>query len=153
VGKEFAADSARDRLTPLSLRVEGAPRKLQPIVRDEIYWIAREALVNAFRHSGATRIEVELLYDDRHFKLGVRDDGKGIPAEILEPGRTGHYGLTGMRERARQVGAELSIWSRPGSGTEVQLRLAGSIAYGTSRRRRGGAQEVSGSSSDSYREI
>jgi nitrate/nitrite-specific signal transduction histidine kinase len=69
------------------------------------------------------------------FRLRIRDDGEGIPAEILEQGRSGHYGLPGLRERAKQVGADLTIWSRAGTGTEIDLSLAGSIAYGTSRRR------------------
>ena len=57
--------------------VEGEPRDLHPIVRDEIYKIAAEALRNAFRHAHATRVEVEIRYDDEQFRLRVRDDGKG----------------------------------------------------------------------------
>jgi signal transduction histidine kinase len=117
------------------LVVEGPPRDLHPIIRDEIYRISREALRNAFRHARARHIEAEISYGERAFRLRIRDDGEGIPAEILEEGRPGHYGLPGIRERARQVGADLTIWSRAGSGTEIDLSLASSIAYDTSPRR------------------
>jgi signal transduction histidine kinase len=97
--------------------------------RDEIYRIAREALRNAFGHAEAHHIETEITYDQRAMRLHIRDDGKGIPSEFLEEGRRGHYGLCGMRERARQVGGKLEIWSRPGAGTEIELSITGSIAY------------------------
>jgi signal transduction histidine kinase len=115
--------------------VEGPARDLHPIIRDEIYRISREALHNAFKHAHARHIEAEISYGDQAFRLRIRDDGKGIPVEILEQGRDGHYGLPGMRERARQIGAELTIWSRPGAGTEIEMSLAGAIAYCTSPRR------------------
>jgi signal transduction histidine kinase len=67
--------------------------------------------------------------------LRIRDDGEGIPADILEHGRPGHYGLAGIREQARQAGAKLTIDSRAGAGTEIECKLAGSIAYCNSRRR------------------
>jgi signal transduction histidine kinase/ligand-binding sensor domain-containing protein len=127
VGNELSADSN----AAFSLVVEGPPRSLQPIVRDEIYRIAREALGNAFRHANARHIEAEISFGERVFQLRIRDDGEGIPTGILERGRSGHYGLGGIRERARQVGAELTIWSGAGTGTEIELSLAGSIAYGT----------------------
>jgi signal transduction histidine kinase/ligand-binding sensor domain-containing protein len=127
VGKELSADND----AAFSLVVEGAPRDLHPIIRDEIYRISREALSNAFRHARARQIETEISYGERVFRLRIRDDGKGIPPGILERGQPGHYGLPGIRERARQVGAELTIWSRAGTGTEIELSLAGSIAYGT----------------------
>jgi ligand-binding sensor domain-containing protein/two-component sensor histidine kinase len=117
------------------LLVEGPPRDLHPIIRDEIYRISREALRNAFRHARARHIEAEISYGERTFRLRIRDDGEGIPAEILEEGRPGHYGLPGIRERARQVGADLTIWSRAGRGTEIDLSLASSIAYDGSPRR------------------
>ena len=118
-----------------TLLVEGAPRNLHPIIRDEFYRIAREALHNAFKHADARHIEAEISYGNHVFRLRIRDDGEGIPAEILEQGRPGHYGLPGIRERARQLGAELNIWSRAGMGTEIELSLAGSIAYAQSPRR------------------
>src|SRR6185369_17407879 len=98
----------------------------------EIYRITREALRNAFNHARARHIEAEITYGDRAFRLRVRDDGEGIPPEMLEEGRPGHYGLPGMRERARQIGGKLEIWNGARAGTEIELSVAGSIAYGTS---------------------
>jgi signal transduction histidine kinase len=113
------------------LRVEGAPRNLHPIIRDEVYRITREALRNAFSHARAHHIEAELIYAERLFRLRIRDDGTGIEPAMLEEGRSGHYGLPGMRERARQIGAEFRIRSGVGTGTEIELRIPGSIAYRT----------------------
>jgi signal transduction histidine kinase len=104
---------------------------LHPIIRDEIYRISREALNNAFKHANARHIEAEISYEPHKLRLRIRDDGDGIPAEVLEQGRPGHFGLPGMRERARQIGAELTIWSGASTGTEIELSLAGSIAYGS----------------------
>jgi signal transduction histidine kinase len=132
VGKELATpDSAAFRL-----EVVGSHRDLNPIIRDEIYRIVREALRNAFRHAEARHIETELTYDQRALRLHIRDDGKGIPSEFLQEGRRGHYGLCGMRERARQIGGKLEIWSRPGAGTEIELSITASIAYSTPTGRR-----------------
>jgi ligand-binding sensor domain-containing protein/signal transduction histidine kinase len=118
------------------LAVEGRPRELHPIIRDELYRIAREALRNAFNHGHARRIEVEITYAERLFRLRIRDDGRGIPLDVLNQGRPGHYGLNGMRERAEQIGAKFGIWSgATGAGTEIELTLSGSIAYGTSESR------------------
>jgi signal transduction histidine kinase/ligand-binding sensor domain-containing protein len=127
VGNELAAPGA----ATFRLVVEGPVRDLHPIIRDEVYRIARESLRNAFGHARARHIEAELIYADRLFRLRIRDDGQGIAPAILEEGRPGHYGLPGMRERAQQIGAKLTIWSGGGSGTEIELRLEGSIAYGT----------------------
>jgi signal transduction histidine kinase len=127
VGNELSIDNE----AAFGLVVEGPPRNLHPIIRDEIYRISREALCNAFKHADARLIEAEISYGERVFRLRIRDDGKGIPAEILEQGHPGHYGLSGIRERAKRVGAELTIWSRAGTGTEIELCLAGSIAYCT----------------------
>ena len=108
---------------------EGRTRPLLPVVRDEIYRIAREALVNAFRHSGAATIEVEIEYAARQLRVRVRDDGRGIDSDVLRAGRENHWGLPGMRERAERIGARLQVWSRAGSGTEVELAVPGKIAF------------------------
>jgi len=131
LGNELSGEGA----AAFHLVMEGSPRDLQPIVRDELYRISREALRNAFGHAHARNIEARISYGEREFRLRIRDDGDGIPAEILERGRPGHYGLSGIRERAQQVGAELTISNGSGAGTEVDCRLAGSIAYCNSRRR------------------
>ena len=122
-------------MAAFNLTVEGPAADLHPIIRDEIYRIAREALSNAFKHAHARHIEAEISYGQSAFRLRIRDDGEGIPAEVLEHGRAGHFGLPGMRERARQIGAELTIWSRPDAGTEIDLSLSELIAYGALRQR------------------
>ena len=81
-------------------------------------------------HSGGLHVEVEILYETRQFRLRVRDDGRGIHPEILaKGGRSDHWGLQGMRERAKKIGAQLELWSRPGAGTEVELRVPAATAY------------------------
>jgi signal transduction histidine kinase/ligand-binding sensor domain-containing protein len=111
------------------LVVEGLMRELHPIVRDEIYSIAREALRNAFTHACASRIEAEMDFNDRLLQMRIRDDCKGITPGIAEQGSAGHYGLAGMRERARQIDSKVVILSGPETGTEVELSVPGSVAY------------------------
>ena len=101
----------------------GQPRKLEPEIQHQIYLIGREALVNAFRHSKATRIEAEVAYLGSHLRVVIRDNGCGVDAEIVQLGRASHWGLLGMRDRARGIGAEVRIFSRPGAGTEVEISL------------------------------
>ncbi len=126
LGDELAGeDGAAFRLV-----VEGPTRDLRPIVRDEIYRIAREALRNAFSHARAHHIGAEITYAERLFRLRIRDDGQGMAPAVLEEGRPGHYGMPGMRERASQIGAKLNIWSAIRAGTEIDLSVAASIAYG-----------------------
>jgi signal transduction histidine kinase len=113
-----------------TVEIEGAPRDLVPLLRDEVYRITSEALRNAFRHAHARRIEVEIRYDPRQLRLRVRDDGKGIDREVLEAGgRVGHYGFPSMHERAKLVGGKLAVWSELDSGTETELTIPASIAY------------------------
>ena len=128
LGEEFATENS----AAFHLVVEGAARDLNPIIRDELCLITREALRNAFNHAHAHHIEVDITYGERAFRLRIRDDGEGIPTQILEEGRPGHYGLSGIRERAKQVGGKLDFWSRAGAGTEIELSIPGSIAYRTS---------------------
>jgi len=110
--------------------VEGTPRTLHPIVRDEIYRIGSEALRNAFRHAEAKQIEVELRYEERQLRLRIRDDGKGIdPKFLTTEGRERHFGLHGMRERAKLIGGKLTVWTAPGSGTEIELDIPASRGY------------------------
>jgi signal transduction histidine kinase len=131
LGQMFAAaGDGNSGLPALRVSMEGTPRELHPILRDDIYRIAREALRNAFFHAQASRIEADITYGARLLRLRIRDDGKGINQRLLEAGRDGHWGLRGMRERAEQIGAQLDIWSEAGVGTEVDLRVPGSIAYG-----------------------
>ena len=138
LGDEFAGahDGGRGSAT-FRVSIEGMPRDLHPILRDDIYRIAREALRNAFSHAQARKIEAEITYSERLLRLRIRDDGKGIDPKLLKAGRDGHWGLAGMRERAQEIGAQLDMWSQVGAGTEVELRIPGSVAYGTSSGRSG----------------
>jgi signal transduction histidine kinase len=105
------------------VEVEGTPRDLLPITRDEVYRIAGEALRNAFRHARACRIEVDIRYDRRQLRLQIRDDGQGIDPQLLRTdGLSGHYGLRGMRERAQSLGGELTIWSEVNSSALIIRR-------------------------------
>jgi signal transduction histidine kinase len=109
---------------------EGERQALSPILQDEVYRIARELLRNAFRHAGGRQIEAEIRYDHAQLRLRIRDDGKGIDPQVLQKGsRAGHWGLPGIRERAKRIGARLDFWSEAGAGTEVELTVPASIAY------------------------
>jgi signal transduction histidine kinase len=136
LGDELAGDTGAQPSPTLDVAVEGHPRDLHPILRDDIYKIAAEALRNAFRHAQAGRVEVEIRYGDDQFRLRVRDDGKGIDRKVLaNEGPEGHFGLRGMPERAALIGGTVAVWSDVGAGTEVELRLPAGIVYAKSRRR------------------
>jgi signal transduction histidine kinase len=129
IGEELGGLVGPDSPT-FRVLVEGTPRSMHPILRDEIYRIGREALRNAFHHAQARRIEAEITYSASLLRLRVRDDGNGIDPKFLgQGGRAGHWGLPGMHERAQRIGAQLDVWSKPGAGTEVDLRIPGSLAY------------------------
>jgi PAS domain S-box-containing protein len=109
--------------------VSGRRRPVSPLIQQEIYRIGREALVNAFRHSGARRVDLELEYRDSDLRVRVHDDGCGIDDQVLQSGREGHWGLVGMRERAARIGALLDISSSAVEGTNVQLSVPNGIAF------------------------
>ena len=130
LAKELTSDPANHGAPDFRVTVEGESRDLQTILRDEIYRITCEALRNAFRHAHARKIEVEIHYGDKQFRLRVLDDGKGMDqTAITDQGTRGHFGLLGMRERAKLMGGKLEIWSKIGVGTEVELRIPAGIAY------------------------
>ena len=116
---------------PVGFRVvvEGEALALRSAIRDDVYCIGREALVNAFRHSGASNIDLYLEYVGNQFRILVRDDGCGVDPQVLQSGRDGHWGLSGMRERAERIGGRLRVWSRTGGGTELELRVPSNIAF------------------------
>jgi signal transduction histidine kinase len=126
---QISSDLAAPRKVKYSVIVEGTPRSLRPVVRDEIYRIGGEALANVFRHANASAAETVLEYGGDHFRLLVRDDGQGIDPEVLSAGREGHFGLSGMRERARRIGAQLKIRTAAGAGTEIDLIVPSSAAF------------------------
>ena len=131
---EALAQVAREQPTSneveLSTVTEETPRELNPAVADEIYAIGREALRNALQHSRATHIQVRLTYAKRCFGISIRDDGVGTAPELVEAGRSGHFGLTGMKERAAKIGARVEIVAAAPSGTLVTLTVPARTAYG-----------------------
>jgi signal transduction histidine kinase len=136
LGDELATGATAHPPPAFRVGVEGYPRHLRPIVRDEIYKIAAEALRNSFRHAQAGQVEVEIRYDSDEFRFRARDDGKGMDQAVLAAqGIEGHYGLRGMPERAALIGGKLAVWSHVGAGTEVELRVPAGAVYATSRRR------------------
>jgi signal transduction histidine kinase/ligand-binding sensor domain-containing protein len=146
LGDELAGGRTGEDAPDFRMHVEGAPRDLAPLVQDDVYRIAGEALRNAFRHAHARQIEVDVRYDPRQFRVRVRDDGKGIDQQVLDgAGRAGHYGLAGMRERATLVRGHLTVWSERDSGTEIELTIPSSVAYAKSPAARPSAIENSDS--------
>ena len=130
LGEELVAKSGNKDAAQFRVVIEGRAQTLNPNVHTEIVRFAREGLRNAFSHSQARRIETEVAYSNILFRLRIRDDGKGIDPEVRNHAeRVGHWGLAGMRERAKRLGGELDVWSEPGAGTEVDLRVSASIAY------------------------
>jgi signal transduction histidine kinase len=131
IGQEMADAQEPNRDAPaFCVKVDGERQTLSPSLQDEIYRIGREALRNAFLHAGARHIEARILYDEHLLRLRIRDDGKGIDPKVLEEGgRAGHWGLIGIRERAKRMGAQLDFVSEPGAGAEVQLTVPASVAY------------------------
>jgi ligand-binding sensor domain-containing protein/signal transduction histidine kinase len=125
-GQELAG---RPNSPDFQVNVQGIAYGLAPLVANELYHIATEALRNAFQHAQARRIEVEIRFHPLEFRLRVRDDGRDIDPQILQEGRAGHFGIPGMRERARLVGGSLAFWSKPDCGTEIDLTVSASLAY------------------------
>ena len=125
VQQEFALRPDMD----FHVSVTGRKQPLRPPIKHELYRIGREALANAFCHSGAQQVECQLEYTDSALLMRVRDNGCGIDPQVLGAGRAGHWGLTGMRERAMKIGGLLNISSGPSAGTEVQLSVPGSVAF------------------------
>jgi signal transduction histidine kinase len=112
------------------ISVEGGPRPLDEIVQEEILLIGREALTNAFSHSGAENIVAEIAYQPGALHVRVRDDGRGIDEGVLKTGyRSGHWGLPGMRERANKMRGELRVRSSSEGGTLIDLQVPGTLVY------------------------
>jgi signal transduction histidine kinase len=133
-GQELSGVAVSNGGSPaFRMTVEGPPRDIKTVLQDELYRIGREILRNAFRHARAKKIEVEIRYDAQELRLRFRDDGIGIDAKVLDEGaRAGHWGLPGVRERAKLAGAQLDFWSEVGAGTEVQVTVPASVAYAKS---------------------
>ena len=136
-GEDLAADLLRfgnslslGSITRFQLSVVGTPMDLRAVVHEEIRMIAREAIANAFRHAGASQIVCQINFARRFFSFVCRDDGCGIPKALQETTKLpNEWGLMGMQERTRKIGAVLHIHSRDPRGTTIELKLSASIAY------------------------
>jgi PAS domain S-box-containing protein len=109
---------------PIHVTVTGSgsmqeQRTLPADVQVALYRLCQEGLNNVAKHSGASRVDIQLQYETGAVELHIRDDGRGFDPEQTPPG---HYGLSMMRERATAVGMALSITSQPGGGTEIVIR-------------------------------
>ena len=130
-----AAEFAKQYPTRFTLVVTGKERALHSLIAEELYKLGSEALFNSFRHASATNIEAEIIFGANELGLNVRDDGTGVSQDILQHGGVDkHYGLPGMNERAEQIGARFSIFSRAGAGTEIEVRVPSKVAYRSARR-------------------
>jgi signal transduction histidine kinase len=119
-----------DSAPAIRIAAQGTPRRLTPAVGDEVYRIAGEALRNALRHAAAQHITADIRYDERRFRVQLRDDGRGFDEQaVRRDPPAGHFGLSGMRERAEKIGGSLEVWSKPGFGTEIELSIPAAIAY------------------------
>jgi signal transduction histidine kinase len=107
--------------------VEGKRQALRPAIQQQLFLIGREAVLNALRHSKATKIEVELQYLRGSVRIFVRDNGCGINPDVVQAKSDSYWGLREMRDRAGTIGAEFGIWSRPGAGTEVRIAAPGCL--------------------------
>lgn len=123
--RHFEAESAAG----IHVEVDGVPRVLHPVVNDELIAICGEAVANAVKHAQGSRIDVRVIYQRGGVRLAVSDDGVGIERGVLEAGRSGHFGLAGMRERAQRIRAEFSLSSRDKAGTRIEVRVPASVAY------------------------
>jgi hypothetical protein len=128
IPEEICPPQGSARMAAFRVIVKGSSVPLHPVVREEVYRIGREALLNAFRHSRAGQIVMQLDYSSS-LRLVVQDDGCGIEPQTLTAGRDGHWGLAGMRERADRIGARLRFWSNANAGTEVELTVPGHLAF------------------------
>jgi signal transduction histidine kinase len=138
---EAALDKLQQAVSTFSVGVitretVGSPRALDPTACDEIAQIVREALSNAAQHAGATSIVIRSIYRPLSLQVSVSDNGIGIPPDILRDGREGHFGLNGMRERARRLEGRVQIESDANGGTRVTIKAPGSVVFETGLWRR-----------------
>lgn len=110
-------------VTP-NMRVEGATRRLPPVVENNLLRIGQEAITNASKHAKPTRIDVELSFDGRTVRLAVEDDGAGFLNGSQRNGSRRSFGLVGIKERAALLGGTVEIRSAPGQGTRVLVIIS-----------------------------
>jgi ligand-binding sensor domain-containing protein len=138
LGRELAISDGGQEPPTFRVLVEGTPRPLHPSLQEDLYRISREAIANAFAHAHASHIELDIRYDARILRLRVRDDGIGMnPSILAKGGLDGHWGLPGMKERAKAIHGHLEIWSELSGGTEIELSVPAHIAYSELKRASG----------------
>lgn len=145
LGNELSVHAGALKVPSYRVLLEGEPRLLRLRLQEDLYRICREAVTNAFRHSHASHIELDIQYDPKMLRLRIRDDGVGMDTNIVSKGgREGHWGLPGMRERAGAMSGRLEIWSDANRGTEIELTIPSHAAYasiaGRGKRTSPGAQ-------------
>jgi len=125
-----AEDGLRGAGITLDYTVEGVPRPLDPRVEAVVFRVEQEAIANVVKHSAARTVRLGLSYGDRAMRLSVNDDGRGFAVDPDFHAYGGHWGLLGMRERASQIRAKLSVRSAPGHGAEIVIRVPYAIPGG-----------------------
>lgn len=119
-----AREAVEGSAIEVQLVVSGRARPLTPVVEDTLRRVGREAVRNAARHAGAQRVDLELAYGERDIQLIVRDDGRGLDERTAEAASAkGHYGISGMRERAEAAGGSLEVVGVADEGTTVALSI------------------------------
>ena len=126
---EIGENLAIDHAASFSAKFTGTPRDVDDFAQNEVCFIAREALSNAFSHSGATEVGIHVAFADRDLTIEISDNGVGIEPDVLMAGKAHHFGLTGMRERADGLGGTFTVASSETDGTTINLVLRASIAY------------------------
>ncbi len=115
-----AAEFSAVTRVPVQVTSVGAPARLNPEATVEVYRIVQEALANIYRHAEATSGTLSVTHEGGTLLLRIADDGRGFDAiSVPERGR----GLSGMRDRARRIGADIRVASIPGAGTTIELRI------------------------------
>jgi signal transduction histidine kinase len=120
---EIAAKMAASGPAETRVQVVGTPRRVSPVIEKNLLRIFQEAMANAVKHAAARNIYIKLRYGSDCLMLSVQDDGSGFDTEQIIPLGVGHYGLTGMRERAERIGGRLTLKSQLGQGTELLVEV------------------------------
>ncbi len=114
---------SREFGVPVEYRVSGRPFDLDQSTAHELLMVVREALHNAIRHGQPKKVQVDIGFEKNEFSVQVRDDGCGFDPAMVSSQPNGHYGLVGIRERAKRIGGMLTLKSRSGAGTELTLSV------------------------------
>jgi signal transduction histidine kinase/ligand-binding sensor domain-containing protein len=112
-----------DKRVRFEMAVAGKPLRCPPKIEEQLLRVGREALLNAVQHANPSRVRVELSYDPESVRLRVIDDGLGFNVDDPNINTGAHWGLTSMRERARQVNGQFQLASAPGKGTQLELTV------------------------------